>query len=136
MGESGVRGVVVAIAPRHRAQGLCSCGWVGRSRLMLSSAKMDAFIHASRCGCEPGIPLVQSESVDLLKPPGALTIGCPAGCGVTLSVPLEIVDIPSVDSHEGELDARFLAEAPELYDCIKKHLRTCSAPQPRSVGAA
>src|SRR5882757_3731877 len=103
MGDSGGgMGVVVAIQPRHRAQGMCSCGWVGRSRLMLSAARLDAFVHASRHGCEPGILLVQ----------------CPAGCGIRLSVPLAIVDILSVDSDGGDLDARFVAEALELHDYL------------------
>jgi len=135
MGDSGGKGVVVAIQPRHRAQGMCSCGWVGRSRLMLSAAKLDAYLHASQHGCEPGIPLVQAESVNLIKPPGILTVDCPAGCGVTLSVPLVIVDVPSVGS-DNELDVRFVAEAAELHDYIYTHLRTCPAPRPRSVDAA
>jgi hypothetical protein len=133
MGDTGGgKGVVIAIQPRHRAQALCSCGWVGRSRLMLSAAKLDAFIHASRCGCEPGIPLVQPEPIDLLKPPGVLTVECPAGCGVRLAVPLEIVDLPSVGA---DLDVRFVAEAPELHDYVYTHLRTCPSPRPRSVEA-
>ena len=115
---------------------MCSCGWVGRSRLMLSAAKVDVFIHASRHGCEPGIPLVQSEGVDMIKPPGILTVECPAGCGVTLSVPLVMVDIPSVGSDEGGLDVRFVAEAPALHDFIYAHLQTCPAPRPRSADVA
>lgn len=137
MGDSGGgKGVVVAIQPRHRAQGMCSCGWVGRSRLMLSAAKVDAFIHASRHGCEPGIPLVQSEAVNLVKPPGVLRLECPAGCGVILSVPIVMVDIPSVGSDAGDLDVRFVAEAPELHDYIYTHLQTCPAPRPRSADVA
>jgi len=103
---------------------------------MLSAAKLDAFVHASRHGCEPGIPLVQAEAVTLVKPPGILTVECPAGCGVTLTVPLVIVDIPSVGSDDGELDVRFVAQAPELHDYIDAHLRSCTAPRPRSVGTA
>ena len=137
MGDSGgAKGVVVAIQPRHRAQGMCSCGWVGRSRLMLSAAKMDVFIHSSEHGCEPGIPLVQSEAVNLVKPPGILTVECPVGCGVTLSVPMMLADIPSVGSDAGDLDVRFVAEAPELHDYIYAHLQTCPAPRPWSADAA
>jgi len=133
--SGGGKGVVVAIQPRHRAQAMCSCGWVGRSRLMLSTAKVDALVHASRHGCEPGIPLVQSEAINVVKPPGILTVECPAGCGVSLSVPITLVDIPSV-SDSGDLDVRFVAEAPKLHDYIYTHLQTCPAPRPRSADAA
>jgi len=137
MGDlGGGKGVVVAIQPRHRAQAVCSCGWVGRSRVTLSAAKVDAFVHASRHGCEPGIPLVQSEAVNLIKPPGILTVECPAGCGTHLSVPMVMVDVPSVGSGDGDLDVRFVAEAPELHDYIYAHLRSCPAPRPRSGDAA
>jgi hypothetical protein len=103
---------------------------------MLSAAKVDAFIHASQHGCEPGVPLVQSETVNLVKPPGILAVECPAGCGARLTVPLVIVDIPSVGSDGGELDVRYVAEAPGLHDCIYAHLRTCPSPRQRSVAAA
>lgn len=103
---------------------------------MLSAAKLDAYLHASQRGCEPGIPLVQAGAVNLVKPPGILRVKCPAGCGVTLSIPLLIVDVPWVGSADGELDVRFVAEAPELHDYIYTHLRKCPAPRPRSVDAA
>ena len=126
MGDSAeAKGIVVAIQPRHRAQGMCSCGWVGRSRLRLTAAKVDAFIHASRHGCEPGIPLVQSEAVNVVKPPGILAVDCPAGCGVTLSVPMAMLDIPSVGCAGDDLDLRYVAEAPELLHYIYAHLQTC-----------
>ena len=102
---------------------------------MLSAAKLDAFIHASRNGCEPGIPLIRPEAIELIKPPGVLTVECPAGCGVRLAVPLEIVDTPSVGSDRNDLDVRFVAEAPELHDYIYTHLRTCPSPRPHSVEA-
>src|SRR5690349_19273370 len=137
MGASGDgKGVVVAIHARHRAQGMCSCGWVGKSRMMLSAAKVDAFLHASQHGCEPGIPLAQAEAINLIKAPGVLAVECPAGCGATLSVPLVLADIPSVGSDDGELDVRFIAEAPELHDHIYVHMQTCPSPRPRSVDAA
>jgi hypothetical protein len=94
---------------------------------MLSAAKLDALMHASQCGCEPGIPMVSTETADVLKPPGVLAVRCPAGCGATLSVPLRIADTPSVGSGADDLDARFVAEAPELHDCIGAHLRNCPA---------
>jgi len=103
---------------------------------MLSAAKVDAYIHASQHGCEPGIPLVQSEAVNLVKPAASLTVECPAGCGATLSVPMVMVDVPSVGSEAGDLDVRFVAEAPELRDYIYTHLQTCPAPRPRSAAAA
>jgi hypothetical protein len=90
---------------------------------MLSAARLDAFVHASRHGCEPGIPLAQPEEIDLIKPPAILMVECPAGCGARLSVPLEIVDVMSAGSG-GELDARLVAEASELHDYIDMHLRT------------
>jgi hypothetical protein len=128
VGDSeGGKGVVMAIRARHRAQGMCSCGWVGRPRLWLSSAKVDALVHAASHGCQAAIPLVQPETVDTLNTPGDLTVFCPAGCGACLSVPMLITDTLSARSHDGELCVRFTAEAPELYDYINKHLQTCPA---------
>ncbi len=126
MGGTGSgTGVVVAIRPRHRAQGRCSCGWVGKPRLLLSHAKVDALIHAASDDCAPAIPLVQPETINALKPPAILTIECPAGCGASFPVPIVITDTPSVRSDDGERCIRFVAEAPELHGHIAKHLRTC-----------
>jgi hypothetical protein len=119
------RGTVVAIRPRHRAQGMCSCGWAGRSRVLLSSAKVDALVHATSHGCQAAIPLVQPEAVDVLNPPGELTVRCQAGCGAILSAPMTITDTLSAKSDDGELCVRFTAEAPELHDYIYRHLRMC-----------
>jgi hypothetical protein len=128
MGDSGGgRGTVVAIRPRHRAQGMCSCGWAGRPHVLLSSAKVDALVHAASHGCQPAIPLVQPETINALNPPGELTVRCPAGCGAILSVPMTITDTLSARSDHGELCVRFTAEAPELHDYIYRHLRTCPA---------
>lgn len=128
MGDLGDgKGVVVAIRPRHRAQGRCSCGWVGKSRLRMSSAQVDSLIHAARHGCEPAIPLVQPETINPLKPPCILTVECPAGCGASFPVPVVITQTPSISSDDSELSVRFIAEAPELHDHIYKHLRTCSS---------
>jgi hypothetical protein len=126
MGDSGGgRGTVVAIRPRHRAQGMCSCGWAGRPHVLLSSAKVEALVHAASHGCQAAIPLVQPEAVDVLNTPGELTVHCPAGCGALLSVPMTITDTLSVKSDHGELSVRFTAEAPELHDYIYRHLRMC-----------
>jgi hypothetical protein len=103
--------------------------------LMLSAAKLDAFIHAAQCGCEPGIPMVCTEAADVVKPPGVLAVSCPAGCGATLYVPVTIADTPSIGSGADELDARFVAEAPQLHDCITAHLRACSADKSSPVDA-
>jgi hypothetical protein len=123
--QRGGHGTVVAVRPRHRAQGICSCGWAGRRRLLLSSARVDALVHAAGHGCGAAIPLVQPETVDALNPPGELTVRCPAGCGATLSVPMRITDTLSASADEGELRIRFTAEAPELHDHVYQHLRTC-----------
>lgn len=128
MGDSGAgRGTVVAIRARHRAQGMCSCGWSGRPHMLLSAAKVEALVHAASHGCDAGIPLVQPETVNALNPPGDLTIRCPAGCGATLSVPMMITDTLSARSDDGELCVRFTAEAPELHDYLSEHLRMCPA---------
>jgi hypothetical protein len=118
-------GVVMAIRPRHSSRGQCSCGWVGKSHVLLSAAKCDALIHAEQCGCEPAIPLVQPEQVGALEPPEFLTVECPGGCGVRFPVPLVITDAPSAGTDDDELGAPLMAEAPELHDRIFKHLRTC-----------
>jgi hypothetical protein len=126
MGESrGEKGVVVAIRPRHRAQGRCSCGWVGPPRMLLSSAKVDALIHTAHGDCEAAIPVVQPESIDAPKPPGVLTVACPAGCEAALAIPIAIGDMLSVGIENGEPCTRFTAEAPELHHIVCDHLRVC-----------
>lgn len=47
---------VVARGLRHRA--VCSCGWVGTSRLFFAPAKMDALIHSVQKGHLPADALV------------------------------------------------------------------------------
>jgi predicted protein tyrosine phosphatase len=93
----------------------------------LSSAKVDAFIHAASDGCQTAIPLIQPETIDALNPPGDLTVHCPVGCGASLSVPMMITDTLSARSDDGELYVRFTAEAPELHDYVNQHLRMCPA---------
>jgi hypothetical protein len=104
---------------------MCTCGWVGKRRVLLSSAKIDALIHAARHGCGAAIPVVQPEAVNAINPPGELAVRCPAGCGATLSVPMMITDTLSAKSDDGELCVRFTAEAPKLHDYVNQHLRTC-----------
>jgi hypothetical protein len=116
----GGKGVVTAVLPRHRSQGHCSCGWVGRPRLLLSLAKCDALIHAAQCGCEPAIPLIRPEPIPALRPLGTLDVECPAGCGATFSVPLEVTD--SLDNG--------VVVAPRLHSLILKHLMDCSLTDP------
>ena len=71
MGDStGGRGVVVVVRLRRRNQARCTCGWIGKASLLLSSAKVDALVHAARDDCEPGIPLLQPGAVVPTKPPG------------------------------------------------------------------
>ena len=134
VGDSeGGKGVVVAIRPRHRAQGMCSCGWTGRRRLLLSSAKVDVLVHAASHGCEVAIPLIQPDTVNAINPPGALTVRCPAGCGASFSVPIVITDTLSATTDDGELCVRFTAEAPELHDYVKQHLRNCPSATSRAA---
>jgi hypothetical protein len=64
----GGRGVVVVIRARYRNQARCTCGWIGKARLLLSSAKVDALLHAARDDCEPAIPLFQPGAVVPIKP--------------------------------------------------------------------
>jgi hypothetical protein len=62
MGDSGGgNGVVQVLVPGYRARGQCSCGWVGRPRLLVSSAKVDAMIHAAQWNCELSSPLTQHD---------------------------------------------------------------------------
>lgn len=114
------KGVVSAVSPRHHSQGSCSCGWVGRPRLLLLSAKCDALIHAAQRGCEPAIPLIRPEPLPALKPLGTLDVECPAGCGATFPVPLDVTD--SLDSG--------VVVAPRLHSLVLKHLMDCSLTDP------
>jgi hypothetical protein len=93
--------------------------------MLSSSAKVDALIHAAKRGCEPAVPLVQPETITPTKPPGILVIECPAGCGGTLTIPIEITERLSVGSCGDEFSTRFTAKAPELHDIIYQHLLTC-----------
>jgi hypothetical protein len=72
MGGSGRRGIVVVIRLRRRNQARCTCGWIGKASLLLSSAKVDALLHAARNGCDPGVPLFQPGAIVPSKSEGVL----------------------------------------------------------------
>jgi hypothetical protein len=99
--------------------------WVGPPRILLSSAKVDALVHAASCGCGAAIPLTQPETVTVPVPPDELAVRCPAGCGAKISVPLVMVDTLSAGSDDGERRVPFTAEAPELHESVNRHLRRC-----------
>ena len=64
MGDStGGRGIVVVVRLRRRNQARCTCGWIGKASLLLSSAKVDALLHAARNECDTGLPLFQPGAV-------------------------------------------------------------------------
>jgi hypothetical protein len=147
MGDSGGdSGVVVVMPPQHRAHSHCSCGWVGAPRVLVSSAKIDALIHAARHHCEPAVPLVQpgtglgeaatalGQAATVLGQAGTVTaptsvstlvIECPAGCGDTLAIPVQLTPTVSLGSRDDDLAVGFTAEAPELHDLIHEHLLAC-----------
>lgn len=93
--------------------------------MLLSSAKIDALIHAARDGCAPAMPVVQPDIINALMPPGILAVECPGGCGASLPVPLLITGAPSASADDDEPCARWTAEAADLHDRIYMHLRTC-----------
>jgi hypothetical protein len=69
MGDSrDGRGVVVVTRVGHRNQARCTCGWIGKASLLLSSSKADALLHAARDDCAPGIPLFQPGAIVATKP--------------------------------------------------------------------
>jgi hypothetical protein len=70
MADSGRGGAVVVVRPRYRSRGLCTCGWAAKPRLFLSSAKIEALIHAARHDCEPAIPLIQPGVLMIVKRQG------------------------------------------------------------------
>jgi hypothetical protein len=85
-------------------------------------------LHAARRGCGPAIPLVQPETINLLEPPAILTVDCPAACGASLSMPIMIAEAAWVKADDNnKASSRFTAEAPDLYDRINQHLRTCTS---------
>jgi hypothetical protein len=127
--SSGVTGVVMAVRPRYRSRGQCSCGWVGKPHLLVSSARIDALVHAAQRDCEPAIPLVQPEIITAMTPPDILMVECPAGCGDTFPVPVSITDSAEGGVAGRDQCARFVAVAPELHDLVFEHLLNCAALQ-------
>lgn len=49
------------IAHRCRQRSVCTCGWIGRQRVLRSRGVLDALIHAARAGCHPAVPLVDVD---------------------------------------------------------------------------
>jgi hypothetical protein len=49
---------VMVLARRLNHRALCSCRWLGRRRVLLAAAKVDALIHAAQTNHTPAIPLV------------------------------------------------------------------------------
>jgi hypothetical protein len=88
-------GAVVVVKPRYRSRGLCTCGWVAKPRLLLSSAKVEALIHAARCGCEPAVPLIQPGVMLIMERRGILAVDGRQGGGHP----------PQVDQRRGLLRA-------------------------------
>jgi hypothetical protein len=78
MTDLGRGGAVVVVKPRYTSRGLCTCGWVERPRLLLSSAIIDALVHAARHGCVPAIPLIQIGVVMTMER-SAILDDCPRG---------------------------------------------------------
>jgi hypothetical protein len=64
-GSKGGIGVVVVVRLQHRRSGRCTCGWVGKRHLSRSRAIVDALLHASQGGCEPGVPFAEWNYVAL-----------------------------------------------------------------------
>ena len=96
MGDLGGAGrVVVVVKPRYSSRGLCTCGWVGKPRLLLSSAKVDALIHAAHWGCEPAVPLIQPGVMLIMERRGVLAVDGRQGSGQP----------PQVDQRQGRLRA-------------------------------
>ena len=50
--------VYVADFAWHRHQGVCTCGWRGRRRLLRSIAVLDAHSHVTTSDHQPAVPLV------------------------------------------------------------------------------
>lgn len=80
MTHLGRGGAVVVVKPRYMSRGLCTCGWAARPRLLLSSAKIDALIHAAQHDCEPAVPMIQIGVVLTIERQGILDVDRPHGC--------------------------------------------------------
>ena len=107
---------------RFKSRGRCTCGWAGKPRVLLASAKTDAQLHAAQTGCRPTTPLGPPPVATAMTPPRILAVDCPVGCGAELRVPLALKG-----SLESGIDGRHLhatptVEAPELYERVITHL--------------
>jgi hypothetical protein len=69
-------GTVIVVKPRYMSRGLCTCGWVAKPRLLLSSAKVEALIHAAQHDCEPAVPLIQPGVMMIMVRRGILDGDC------------------------------------------------------------
>jgi hypothetical protein len=76
MSNMGRGGIVVVVRPRYRSSGLRTCGWMAKPRLLLSSAKVEALIHAARHDCEPAVPLIQLGVMMTMARRGTLGVDC------------------------------------------------------------
>jgi hypothetical protein len=81
MADMGRGGTVVVLRPHYRSMGLCTCGWMAKPRLFLSSATVEALIHAARHGCEPAVPLIQPGVMMIVERRGILDVDGHQGSG-------------------------------------------------------
>jgi len=79
MADVGRGGAVIVVKTRYRSRGLCTCGWAAKPRLLVSSAKVEALIHAARHDCEPAVPLIQRGVMTITKRHGILDVDCRKG---------------------------------------------------------
>ena len=94
----GDKGLVMAIRPHHSSRGQCSCGWVGKPRLLLSAAKCDALMHAAQYDCQPAIPLGATGARQRPPSVGRARGRMPGWLRRHFSVPVVLTDTPSVSS--------------------------------------
>jgi hypothetical protein len=74
-------GTVVVVKPHYRSWALCTCGWMAKPRVLLSSATVEALLHAARHGCEPAVPLIQPGVMTITERRGILDVDCRQGAG-------------------------------------------------------
>jgi hypothetical protein len=74
-------GTVVVLRPHYRSMGLCTCGWMAKPCVLLSSAKVEALIHAARHGCEPAVPLIQPGVMMIVERRGIVDVDGRQGSG-------------------------------------------------------
>jgi hypothetical protein len=81
MADMGRGGTVVVLRPHYRSWGLCTCGWVAKPCVLLSSATVEALIHAARHGCMPAVPLIQPGVMMIVQRRGILDVDGRQGGG-------------------------------------------------------